>query len=95
MLETKASKANIQWPLLYPDHFKPEGPKSEAINIQLDEDYETIEIDQSQSIRKVSVLTEEKPGYLLQGDRFVVKAMKMYGDDGGVIFNEHSTYEKY
>ena len=45
MLETKASKANIQWPLLYPDHFKPEGPKSEAINIQLDEDYETIEID--------------------------------------------------
>jgi len=33
-------------------------------------------------------LTEEKGGYLLRGDRFVVKAMKMYSDDGTVIFKE-------
>ena len=88
MLETKATRPNIVWPMLYPDHFKPGGIKAEGIHIQLDEDYETIDVDVSKTIRKVSILTEEKGGYLLRGDRFVVKAMKMYGDDGTVIFKE-------
>ena len=45
MLETKSNKPNIVWPMLYPDHFKPDGVKSEGVSIQLDEDYETIDVD--------------------------------------------------
>ena len=45
MMETKTSQPNIVWPMLYPDHFKPSGIKSEGVDVVPDEDYETIDVD--------------------------------------------------
>ena len=56
LLETATAKPKIVWPLIYEDHFKPEGPKVEGASVQVDQDYEIIDIDSTKVIRKVSVL---------------------------------------
>ena len=58
MFETATTRPNIVWPLIYDDHFKPEGPKQDGVEVQ--QVHEVIDIDPAQTIRKVSVLIEER-----------------------------------
>ena len=89
MLETATARPKIVWPLIFEDHFKPEGPKVEGTSVQVEQDYEIIDIDSTKVVRKVSVLIEERSGYALRGDKFVVKAIKMQSDDGEMLCTEH------
>ena len=87
MFETAETRPNIVWPLIYDDHFKPGGPKQDGVEVE--KIHEVIDIDTAKTIRKVSVLIDERQDYGLCGNKYVVKAIKMQSDDKKMVCSHH------